>query len=56
MATKNIKKRWTIINIEEDVKDSIVAYSNDNGYTVARAIRELTKKDLRKWKKKNEKQ
>lgn len=56
MVNKNVKKRWTIINIDEDIKDAIVAYSNENGYTVARAIKELTKKDLRRWKKKSQKQ
>lgn len=56
MANKPIKKRWTIINIEEDVKDAIVRFSTENGFTVARAVKELTKKELRKWNKKNPKQ
>ena len=56
MIHKNVKKRWTIINIDEEIKDAIVQYSNDHGYTVASAIKELTKKDLRRWKKRNQKQ
>lgn len=56
MANKKLKERWTIINIEEDVKNTIVEYANENGYTIARSIKELTKKDLKKWKKRKEEQ
>ena len=56
MANKQLKKRWTIINVEVEIKDSIVAYANDNGYSIARALKELSKKELRKWKRRSEKQ
>lgn len=44
--------RWTILNIDQETKKSIVEYAKFNGFTIARAIKELVKDALEKWKKK----
>jgi len=51
---KNVQPRWTVVNMEISVKDFIIAYAEDNGYTVARALKELTKKELKKWRNKEQ--
>lgn len=59
MANKKSKEtqdRWTIVNMEKPIKDDIVEFAAQNGYTVARAVKELTRRGLRKWHKKNDEQ
>jgi CRP-like cAMP-binding protein len=56
MKNKNTQKRWTIVNVPDALRDDIITYAKENGFTVSRALKELTKKDLRKWKTKRKEQ
>lgn len=51
---KNVYPRWTVINISIDVKDDIVKFAEENGLKVSGAITALTKKELKKWKKRKQ--
>lgn len=50
MKNKKTKKRWTVVNIPDELRDNIIVYAKENGHTIAGALHQLTKKELRKWK------
>lgn len=37
-------KRWTILNVDADVVDTVKNFATKNGYAIERALKELVKK------------
>lgn len=53
MEEKQKNKRWTILDTPLEWRKLVTLYAKENGFTIARALVELTAKELKSWKEKN---
>ena len=42
---KNTKKRWTILNVDIELKNYIVLFAKENGVNIATALKMLIRKE-----------
>lgn len=49
----NIRKRWTVLNVDESIIEIVRKFAADNGYTTSKALKELILKGHKRARKSN---